>query len=277
MEDEYALKIYLQEIHQIPILTREEEEECALRIADGDRMARDLMIRSNLRFVVSTAKKYQHNGLPFADLINEGNLGLLRAVEKFDVSRGYRFISYAVWWIKQSILKAISEKSRLIRIPLNRINDVLHLESLKGEMPSAELSTAQIREVAERLHLETSEVEKLLGASREPVSLDIPLYEQEDSVVYGSTVEDKLNKTPEELAVEQSLREEINKTLLILSKREADVIRFRFGLSNTFPLSLSQLADRYNLTKERIRQIEKRAKEKLRRKMKTRNLDLYGT
>jgi RNA polymerase primary sigma factor len=273
--DENVLSIYLKEINRIPLLTREEEDRYARAAAKGEPAARTKLANANLRFVVNVAKKYQNQGLPLSDLISEGNIGLLNAIERFDVDKGYHFISYAVWWIRQAILKAVCEKSRMIRLPLNRANELVQIEKARKIVQGGRGDDAEINEIARLLDMEPSHVADLINISRDLVSLESPVYSEKDSSTLGEFVEDGNYKAPDELAVESALREDIDTVLRTLSSKEAEIIRFRFGLDNLAPMSLKEIGDRFNLTKERIRQIEKKALKRLQHPSRSRILESY--
>lgn len=276
--DENILAVYLKEINKIPLLSHEEEQKYAELAAKGDKKAKDILIKSNLRFVVNVAKKYQNKGLPITDLINEGNIGLINAIEKYDVSRGYHFISYAVWWIRQSILVAIGEKSKMIRLPLNRFGELVQIEKARKEIYEITGEEPTAEEVADMLNLDKGLVENLLAVSREYVSLDTPLNPgMRDASVVGDFVEDKSYKLPEEILVDESLKEEIEKLLMNLPEKEAAVLRRRYGLSGETPMSLKEIGEVYNLTKERIRQIEKKAILHLKSLVQTKNIKIYAS
>ena len=261
-----ALGVYLQEIHRIPTISRSDEEVLARRASAGDIRAKEDLIKANLRFVVSIVKKYQNLGLPLSDLINEGNIGLIKAVAKFDVSRGYRFISYAIWWIKQSILKAISEQSRLVRLPVNKANRLVQIKKLLDQCVSSADEKYLLEDIAKKLHSNSAEVKALLALSKEPLPLDYPVIEQDDSTVYGDLIANLHEEPLEEEPFRESLKAEIKRALGLLTKREAEVIQSHFGLNDCRPESLAEIGQRYRLTKERIRQIERKALEKLRRR-----------
>jgi RNA polymerase primary sigma factor len=258
--DENTLALYLEEINRIPLLTREEEKTCAREAAKGNTAARNKLVSANLRFVVNVAKKYQGQGLPLEDLISEGNIGLLNAIERYDVEKGYHFISYAVWWIRQAVLKAICEKSRMIRLPLNRANELVQIEKARRFVQEGE---SEIQEVARLLDMDPGHVENLLAVSRDMVSLEHPLYDEKDSTTLGDFIEATKYRSPDALAMDSALHDDIEHLLDNLDKKEADVIRFRYGLGNNTPLSLKEIGDRFHLTKERIRQIEKKAIQRL--------------
>jgi RNA polymerase primary sigma factor len=241
-DEDNLLSLYLKDINRVSLLTRSEEESLARDAARGSTAAKERLIRANLRFVVNVAKKYQHKGLPLEDLISEGNIGLMRAIDRFDVDKGYHFISYAVWWVRQAILSALSEKSRTIRLPTNRALELSKIQKSEGEKTSATGSAAN-----------------LLLVGREPLSLDAPSGPDDDSAPFGETVEDKAAPRQDDLAIESCLREEINAVLGSLARKESEIIQYRFGLNGRKPLSLRELGARFRLTKERIRQIEKKA------------------
>ncbi len=273
--DENILSIYLKEINKVPLLTRKEEQDYARRAAKGETLGKNKLIQANLRFVVNVAKKYQNQGLPLADLISEGNIGLMNAIERFDVSKGYHFISYAVWWIRQAILKAICEKSRMIRLPLNRANELVQIEKARKELQSGSRGDPEIQEIAKALDMNEDHVADLINISRDMVSLDTPIYDEKDSSILSDFVEDKGQKAPEESAIDRSLREDINVVLSTLSSKEADIIQYRFGLNGKRPMSLKEIGNRYKLTKERIRQIEKKALKRLQHPSRSHSLRSY--
>ena len=260
VSDEKILNMYLKEISRIPLLTREEENELAIRAAAGDREAKRKIVSANLRFVVNVAKKYQNQGIPLEDLISEGNIGLLTAIERFDVSKGYHFISYAVWWIRQSILKAICEKSRAIRLPLNRANELVQIEKAMKSVGHNKSEDMEIREVGKMLNMNADHVREMLNLSRDLISLDAQVsFDGNNKKTLGEYIEDSTSPTPEEYAINESMKEEIDAVLRTLRPNEAKVLRLRYGLNGEKPMSLKEVGDICNLTKERIRQIEKRA------------------
>jgi RNA polymerase primary sigma factor len=274
-DNENILSMYLKEINKVPLLTRAEELLYATQSAKGDRAAQEKLIKANLRFVVNVAKKYQNQGLPLSDLISEGNIGLMNAIERFDVTKGYHFISYAVWWIRQAILKAICEKSRMIRLPLNRANELVQIEKIKKELQSTRGEEPPVADIAKRLDMDPSHVSDLLNISRDLVSLETPIYAEKDSSLLGDFIEDKDYRAPDDHVMDKSLREEINSVLQTLSGKEADIIQYRFGLNGRRPLSLKEIGTRYNLTKERIRQIEKKALKRLQHPSRSQYLKAY--
>lgn len=272
--EDNLLAFYLEDINKIPLLTREQEQDIVRKAQGGDSKAKDVLITSNLRFVVNVAKKYRNSGILFEDLINEGNIGLMIAVDKFDPGKGYHFISYAVWWIRQSILKAVCEKSRSIRLPLNRANELVQIQKTQREISSITGEQVDNREIAAILGMDSQKVSELIEISQDLISLDTPISDTGDSGSLGDIVESIYN-TPEEDAINQSLVDSINKELTNLSDKEALIINLRFGLNNNKPLSLRAIGDKIGVTKERIRQIEKKALEKLRHSEDRESLEAY--
>jgi len=262
--EENVLGTYFTEMCRIPLLTREEEDKVARAAAQGDSAAREKLINSNLRFVVSVAKKYQGLGIPLADLINEGNLGLIQAVEKFDAGRGYHFISYAVWWIRQSILKALYETTRFIRLPVNQTSDLIQIERAKKMLPDSRNPENQVQEIAQMLNIKENYVEDIMAISREVVSLEKLVDTDMGVLSLESIVVDNRYDAPEQAVLKKSLEEDIEELLSTLGGKEAEIIRLHFGLGKQTPLSLQEIGDRFNLTKERIRQIEAKALSRLR-------------
>ena len=270
-----TLTTYLKEINKIPLLTAEEELKYAKLAAKGDKHAKDMLVNANLRFVVNVAKKYQNQGLPLMDLISEGNIGLMNAAERFDALKGYKFIAYAVWWIKQAILKAICEKSRMIRLPLNRANELVQIEKAKKDMEFAGSESTELDEIAGLLKMDNKMVQTIVNAAREPISIDAPVFDDPDSCNVNDFLQDEMHQMPEDYALDMSLRGEINKLLKNLNKREAEIIRYRFGLDGYEQLSLKEIGLIFNLTKERIRQIEKKALQALKKPAETQKLSTY--
>lgn len=261
--DDNILSMYLKDINRIPLLTREEEVELATKAAKGDRAAKDKIIQANLRFVVNVAKKYQNHGLDLVDLISEGNIGLMTAIDRFDVSKGYHFISYAVWWIRQAIMKAIYEKSRMIRLPSNRVNELVQIEQVRKAVGGDKSEEEEITQVAEMLGMTSQHVVELLNISRDMISLDAPAGNDDSSVAIGDNTEDSRYQSPEDAATESVMKDEIENLLSNLSQKEALVLKYRFGLNGNKSMSLKEVGDKFNLTKERIRQIEKKAIKRL--------------
>jgi RNA polymerase primary sigma factor len=273
--EDNVLSQYLKEINRIPLLTREEEDPAARGAAHGDQAAKNKLVKGNLRFVVNVAKKYQGQGLPLQDLISEGNIGLINAIDRYDVDKGYQFISYAVWWIRQAILKAICEKSRMIRLPLNRANEMVQIEKTRKLLQENSGSDNEIREVARLLSMDPVHVADMIKISRGLVSLENPVYTGKDTSILGDFIEDENYQSPDEHVVRHALQQDIESGLQTLNEKEADLIRYRYGLGNIAPLSLKEIGERFNLTKERIRQIEKKAIKRLQHPSRQRLLEAY--
>lgn len=274
--DDTILAMYLKEINRIPLLSHEEETDLALRAKAGDKKAKDKIVRSNLRFVVNVAKKYQNRGLDLTDLISEGNIGLLTAIDRYDVTKGYHFISYAVWWIRQSILKAVYEKSKMIRLPLNRANELVQIEKARKSVSNNRTEEQEIKDIAEMLNMDASHVRDLLNISREMISLDGAVnHGDSDSSSFGDFVSDSLYEDPEEHVMQSSMKEDIDAVLSTLTDKEAEVLRCRFGLNGKESMSLKEIGDVFSLTKERIRQIEKKAILRLQHPSRMNRLEAY--
>lgn len=273
--DDSVLSTYLKEINEIPLLTREEEYACATAAAAGDKSAKDTLVRSNLRFVVNVAKKYQNQGLPLMDLISEGNIGLMNAVERFDAEKGYHFISYAVWWIRQGILKAVCEKSRMIRLPLNRANELVQIEKARKVISGSRTEESELKEIAGLLNMDQDHVREIVNIARDMVSLDSPVFAERDSSSIGDFLEDERYEQPEDYVIANNLRDDIDDLLESLTAKEAEVVRYRFGLNGYRAMSLKEIGDVFNLTKERIRQIEKKAIKRLQHPSRMNRLEAY--
>ena len=260
---ENILGMYFNDMSRIPLLTRGEEDNIARAAAQGDIAARNKLINSNLRFVVTIAKKYQGMGIPLVDLINEGNIGLISAAEKFDVDRGYHFISYAVWWIRQSILKAINEKSRFIRLPVNQTSDLIHITKARKMLSGNTSAENEIQEIAQMLNIKEHYIEDIMAISQEVVSLEKLVASDTGTLPLGNSVIDNRYDAPEQAVMKKSLADDIEELLGTLSYKEAEIIRLHFGLGKQAPMSLQEIGERFNLTKERVRQIEQKALSRL--------------
>lgn len=256
---------YLQEIGQIELLTPEEEVELAKRIKEGDSEALQKMVRSNLRFVVSVAKRYQGQGLSLSDLINEGNYGLVKAAKRFDETRGFKFISYAVWWIRQAILQALAEQSRTVRLPLNRIGTMSKIRKASARLSQRHVREPSVHELAEELGISADKVEDTLGYTSRSLSMDEPFGEDEDNSLIDVMVDEE-EISPDEGLIGESLKVDIERALGFLHPREAEVTRLYFGIGREKALTLEEIGERFNLTRERVRQIKEKALRKLRRK-----------
>ena len=270
-----SLNTYLQDVSRIDMITAEEEVELAQRIKAGDQRALDKLTRSNLRFVISVAKQYQNQGLSLPDLINEGNVGLVKAAQRFDETRGFKFISYAVWWIRQSILQALAEQSRVVRLPLNKIGDInkirkasIHLEQVHERPPSAE-------EIAKELDMTISSVKQSLKNANRSLSMDAPFQEGENDNNLYDVLSSSKSPNPDKDLMHDSLKIEINRALDTLSPREGDVVRLNFGLSGQPPMTLQEIGDTYDLSRERVRQIREKAIRRLRQESKSHILEKF--
>ena len=257
------LETYFDEISKYSLLTAEEEYSLAERAKKGDTRAKDALITANLRFVVKIAKEYTNRGLPLSDLISEGNLGLIAAIERFEPSQEVRLTSYAVWWIRQAILKALSQTTRAIRLPENRVNELLAIKKYAQKLDGSETEQEKLEKISAHVGIPEKTVQNILQACMPSVSFDAKIAGLGDDLTVGDTIEDTQEQTPETYAELHYVKSEIDAMLKKLSTREADIIRYRFGLSGYPQLSLGELGDKYKLTKERIRQIEKRGLEKL--------------
>ena len=274
--EDNVLAMYLKDINKVPMISHEEEIELAKKAQAGDKAAKNRLVNANLRFVVNVAKKYQNHGLDLTDLISEGNIGLLTAVDKFDFTKGYHFISYAVWWIRQSILKAICEKSRPIRLPLNRANELVQIEHAKKVIGSKKSEQQEFEEIAAMLNMDASHVRDMVNISRDIVSLDAEINDGNDShAKVGDFYEDESYDRPEEQAIQKAMHEDIDKVVDTLRPNEAKVIRMRYGLNGLKPMSLKEVGQECDLTKERIRQIEKHAIVRLQHPTRARKLEAY--
>jgi RNA polymerase primary sigma factor len=273
--EDQSLDKYLQEIGEVDLIDAQEEVRLAKLVKQDDQDALNKLVQANLRFVVSVAKQYQNQGLSLGDLINEGNLGLIKAAKRFDETKGFKFISYAVWWIRQAILQALAEQSRIVRLPLNRVG-ALHkigkvssdLEQNYGREPSAE-------EIAEQLDMSSNEVTDTLKISSRHLSLDAPFQEGEDNRLLD-VLEDEVQAPPDEELFDEALQKEVIKALSTLTDREAEVIRLYFGIGREKPMTLEQIGTKFGLTRERVRQIKEKAIRRLRHSSRSRALAPYA-
>lgn len=270
-----SLEKYLQEIGKVDLLTPEEEVDLAKRIKQGDQIALEKLTKANLRFVVSVAKQYQNQGLSLSDLINEGNLGLIKAAQRFDETRGFKFISYAVWWIRQSILQALAEQSRIVRLPLNKVGSLNKINKAFSELEQAYEREPSSEELAEQLEIPTEEVETTLGVAARHVSMDAPFVEGEDNSLLDVLENSATPMTDTKLEYSESLRTEIDRSLSTLTDRQCDVIKLYFGIGVEHPMSLEDIGDKFGLTRERVRQIKDKAINKLRNTSRSKLLKNY--
>ncbi|MDG1238100.1 MAG: sigma-70 family RNA polymerase sigma factor [Flavobacteriales bacterium] len=269
-----SLDKYLQEIGRVDLITAEEEVELAQRIKAGDEMALEKLTKANLRFVVSVAKQYQNQGLSLPDLINEGNLGLIKAARRFDETRGFKFISYAVWWIRQSILQALAEQSRIVRLPLNKIGSINKINKAYAELEQEFERPPTAEEVAKLLDLTEEEVKQAMKNSGRHVSMDAPLIEGEDSNMYN-VIGSEDSPNPDEGLMIDSLRQEISRALATLTPREGEVVRAYFGLNGEHAMTLEEIGEAFDLTRERVRQIKEKAIRRLRHNSRSKLLKTY--
>ncbi|MDP2960854.1 MAG: sigma-70 family RNA polymerase sigma factor [candidate division Zixibacteria bacterium] len=272
--EDKSLDLYLREIGETPLITAGEEVELAKRIKNGDQSALEKLTKANLRFVVSVAKQYQNQGLSLADLINEGNIGLIKAAKRFDETRGFKFISYAVWWIRQAILQALAEQSRIVRLPLNRVGTLHKIGKISSSLEQEYGREPSPDEIAKELALSTMEVSDTLKISNTHLSLDAPFSTSEDNCLMD-VLEDELQPAPDEMLLDESLRVEISRALRTLNSREAQVISLYFGLTHEKPFTLEEIGARFGLTRERVRQIKEKAIRRLRHVSRSRTLRAY--
>ena len=270
-----TMDAYLKDLNRIPLLTADEEKDLAVKAAAGSKAAKNKLVNANLRFVVAIAKTYQNRGFELMDLISEGNIGLMAAVDHFDVSKGYKFISYAVWWIRQSIQKALSDRSRAIRLPSNKVNELYQIEKARSLVESDKAEEEQTREIAKILGMKTSYVRDLLNFNRDMISLDAPIDSEKSGAVFGDTFRDEINPTPEQEALTSALKEDVDGALKTLKPKAERVLRMRYGLNGYKAMSLKEIGDACGLTKERIRQIEKSAVQTLQSPSRRRRLEAY--
>ena len=269
-----SLDKYLQEIGKVDLITADEEVELAQRIKAGDQLALEELTKANLRFVVSVAKQYQNQGLTLPDLINEGNLGLIKAAQRFDETRGFKFISYAVWWIRQSILQALAEQSRIVRLPLNKIGSINKINKTFAFLEQSHERPPSAEEIAKELDMTINDVKESMKNSGRHVSMDAPLVEGEDSNLYD-VLRSGESPNPDRDLLHESLRTEIERALETLTPREADVIRLYFGLGNQHPMTLEEIGETFDLTRERVRQIKEKVVRRLKHTSRSKILKTY--
>jgi len=269
-----SLDKYLQEIGKVDLLTPDEEIELAIRIKKNDQIALEKLVKANLRFVVSVAKQYQNQGLSLGDLINEGNLGLIKAAKRFDETRGFKFISYAVWWIRQSILQALAEQSRIVRLPLNRVGALNKIGRAYSNLEQEFEREPNAHELAQELDMDISEVSDTLKISGRHVSMDAPFTQGEENRLLD-ILENDDQPSPDFTLMSESLKNEIERALSTLSEREAEVIKLYFGLNKEHSLTLEEIGEKFNLTRERVRQIKEKAIRRLRHASRSKNLRAY--
>lgn len=269
-----SLDKYLQEIGKVDLLTPDEEVGLAQRIKEGDQQALEKLTKANLRFVVSVAKQYQNQGLSLGDLINEGNLGLIKAAQRFDETRGFKFISYAVWWIRQSILQALAEQSRIVRLPLNRVGSLNKISKTFSELEQRYEREPSPDELAEVLDVSTSEVVDTMKISGRHISMDAPFVQGEENSLLDVLSNEK-DETPDHDLLTDSLRREVQRALSTLTERESDVIALYFGLNGEHAMTLEEIGEKFNLTRERVRQIKEKAIRRLRHTSRSKALKPY--
>ena len=272
--DTPSLDKYLQEIGRMPLITADEEVDLARRIKDGDQAALERLVGANLRFVVSVSKQYQNQGLSLPDLINEGNVGLIKAAQRFDETRGFKFISYAVWWIRQSILQALAEQARIVRLPLNKIGNINKINRMFSELEQKHEREPTAEEIAEALGLGEDDVKDGMFNSSRHVSMDAPLIDGEDGSMID-VMKSENSPNPDETLLHESLKKEIERTLATLTPREADVIRLFFGLDGKPSMTLEEIGEKFDLTRERVRQIKEKALRRLKQQSRSKLLKAY--
>ncbi|HPH82420.1 MAG: hypothetical protein RLZZ543_372 [Bacteroidota bacterium] len=269
-----SLDKYLQEIGKVELITAEEEVQLAQRIRQGDQSALEKLTKANLRFVVSVSKQYQNQGLSLPDLINEGNLGLIKAAQRFDETRGFKFISYAVWWIRQSILQALAEQSRIVRLPLNKIGSINKINKAFSKLEQEYEREPSAEEIAELLELTENDVKESMKNSGRHISMDAPLVQGEESNMYD-VLRSNDSPSPEAGLINDSLRKEIDRALSTLTAREADVIKYYFGLNGEHAMTLEEIGEKFDLTRERVRQIKEKAIRRLKQTSRSKILKTY--
>ncbi len=269
-----SLDKYLNEISKVPMIDAQEEVELARRIREGDQVALEKLVNANLRFVVSVSKQYQNQGLTLGDLINEGNLGLIKAAKRFDETRGFKFISYAVWWIRQSILQALADQSRIVRLPLNKVGSIGRIGNKSAELEQKLEREPTAEEIANALEIPTAEVENALKTSGRHLSIDAPLAEGEDNTLLG-VLNNNDEPHPDLHLINESLQKEINRVISTLSEKERDVLKYYYGLDGGPAHTLEDISEKVGLTRERVRQIKEKALRRLRKSSKSKILKSY--
>jgi RNA polymerase primary sigma factor len=269
-----SLDKYLQEIGKVELITAEEEVELARKIKQGDRIALEKLTKANLRFVVSVSKQYQNQGLSLPDLINEGNLGLIKAAQRFDETRGFKFISYAVWWIRQSILQALAEQSRIVRLPLNKIGSINKINKASARLEQTHEREPNYIEIAAELDMTENEVKESMKNAGRHVSMDAPLIQDEDNTMYD-VLRSADAPTPETDLLYESLKKEIERAISTLTQREAEVVKYYFGLGAAHPMTLEEIGEKFDLTRERVRQIKEKAIRRLKHTSRSKILKSY--
>jgi RNA polymerase primary sigma factor len=269
-----SLDKYLHEIGKVELITTEEEVQLARKIKNGDSKALDKLISANLRFVVSVSKQYQNQGLSLPDLINEGNVGLIKAAQRFDETRGFKFISYAVWWIRQSILQALAEQARIVRLPLNKIGSINRINKAFSDLEQLYEREPSVQEIAEMLEMAPDDVKDAMKSASRHVSMDAPMKDDEDSTLYDVLLS-KDSSSPNKALLNDSLRREIERVLSILTYREANILRLYFGLNTKYQYTLEEIGQEFNLTRERVRQIKEKAIKRLKNATRCKLLKAY--
>lgn len=272
--DTASLEKYLHEISKVGLITADEEVALAQRIKMGDWSALERLTKANLRFVVSVSKQYQNQGLSLQDIINEGNVGLIKAAQRFDETRGFKFISYAVWWIRQSIMQALAEQSRIVRLPLNRIGALSKINKAYAQLEQKFEREPNSSEIAKLLEVDEDDIKISMRNSGRHLSMDAPLLSDEDNNLYDVIGSDELPDSEKKL-IHDSLKIEIERAISTLTPREADILRLHFGLNNNLPLSLDEIADKYELTRERVRQIKEKAIKRLKQTSRSKQLKAF--
>ena len=271
-----SLDRYLQEIGKVDLITADQEIELAIRIREGDQTALETLTKANLRFVVSVAKQFQNKGLPLSDLINEGNIGLIKAAKKFDETRGFKFISYAVWWIKQSIMQAIADQSRMVRLPLNRVGALTKISKASSALEQEFERSPSTEEIAKQLEMDVNDVAYALKVSGRHVSVDAPFSQSDnDKSSLLDVISNNEQPDPDDELMNNSLKNDIESSLGTLTEREAEVIRLYFGINSEYSATLEEIGEMLNLTRERVRQIQEKALGRLRHSSRSKNLKVY--